>query len=109
VLQYVGHVALFSGSKEVRRKAKEDMEWLFDQLEGPVYVGVWEERDERTVVDIPANCIGYIAVALSATLGAMEEVWGVLMFFLFSARPSRRASSTILRPRSCVQAAPAKG
>ena len=65
VVQYVAHVALSSGSKEVRIKevrikAKEDMKWLFDQLEGPVYVGDWEERVERTVVDIPANCIGCI-------------------------------------------------
>jgi len=50
------------------------------QLEGPVYVDVWEERDDCTVVDIPADGIGYIAGARRATLGAMEEEWGVLMF-----------------------------
>ena len=60
MVQYVGHVALSSGSKEVRIKAKEYLKWLFDQLEGPVYFGVWEERGGCTVVDIPANCIGYI-------------------------------------------------
>ena len=36
VVQNVGHVALSSGSKEVRIKSKEYMKWLFDQPEGPV-------------------------------------------------------------------------
>ena len=35
VVQYVGQVALFSGEKALRKKAKEYMKWLFDQLEGP--------------------------------------------------------------------------
>ena len=65
VVQYVGHGARSSGSKEGRIKAKEYLKWLFDQLEGLVYVGVWEERDECTVVDIPANCIGYIGQAIA--------------------------------------------
>jgi len=82
IVQYVGHVALFSGSKEVRRRAKEYMKWLFDQLGGPVYVDGWEDRDDCTVVDIPSDCIGYITGSRRATLGAMEEEWGVLMFFM---------------------------
>ena len=51
------------------------------QLEGLVYVDVWEERDDCTVVDTPVDGIGYIAGARRATLGAMKEEWGVLMFF----------------------------
>merc|ERR1712136_107911 len=61
---------------------KEYMKWLFDQLEGPVYVDGWEERDDCTVIDIPSDCIGYITGNRRATLGAMEEEWGVLMFFM---------------------------
>ena len=30
------------------------MKWLFQQLEGPVYVAGWEEREDCTVVDIPS-------------------------------------------------------
>merc|ERR1711881_587172 len=44
VVQYVGHNALFSGTKHVRRQAKEYMKWLFEQLEGPVYVDGWQDR-----------------------------------------------------------------
>merc|ERR1719253_369479 len=82
IVQYIGHVALFSGTKAQRRKAKEYMKWLFDQLEGPVWVDGWEDRDDCTVVEIPSDCIGYITGARRATLGAMEEEWGVLMFFM---------------------------
>ncbi|CAJ1425560.1 unnamed protein product [Effrenium voratum] len=82
IVQYVGQVALFSGEKPVRKKAKEYMKWLFDQLEGPVYVEGWEERDDCTVVDVPSECIGYVTGARRAALGNMEEEWGTLMFFM---------------------------
>lgn len=82
IVQYVGHVALFSGTKQERRRAKEYTKWLFEQLEGPVWVEGWEDRDDCTVVDIPGDCIGYITGARRATLGLMEEEWGTLMFFM---------------------------
>mmetsp|Transcript_85884 Transcript_85884/g.243236 ORF Transcript_85884/g.243236 Transcript_85884/m.243236 type:complete len:598 (-) Transcript_85884:109-1902(-) len=82
IVQYIGHTALFSGPKKERRRAKEYIKWLFLQLEGPVYVDNWEDRDDCTVVDIPSDCIGYITGARRATLGALEEEWGVLMFFM---------------------------
>jgi len=82
IVQYVGHVALFSGTKPERKRAKEYMKWLFEQLEGPVYVDGWEDRDDCTVLNIPSDCIGYITGNRRATLGAMEDEWGVLMFFM---------------------------
>ncbi|CAK0835864.1 unnamed protein product [Prorocentrum cordatum] len=82
IVQYVGHTALFSGAKKERRKGKEYIKWLFLQLEGPVYVDNWEDRDDCTVLDIPSDCIGYITGARRATLGSLEEEWGVLMFFM---------------------------
>merc|ERR1719333_533810 len=90
VVQYVGHTALFSGAKKQRRRAKEYIKWLFMQLEGPVYVDGWEDRDDCTVVDIPSDCIGYITGARRATLGAMEEEWGTLMFFMNKAEDKGR-------------------
>merc|ERR1719253_2165216 len=82
IVQYVGHVALFSGSRPERRRAKEYIKWLFDQLEGPVYVEGWEDRDDCITVQVPSDCIGYITGNRRATLGQMEEGWGVLMFFM---------------------------
>jgi len=82
IVQYVGHVALFSGIRAERRRAKEYMKWLFGQLEGPVYVTGWEDRDDCTVVHVPSSCIGYVTGNRRATLGRMEEAWGTLMFFM---------------------------
>merc|ERR1719343_1149205 len=73
VVQYVGHTALFSGPKAARKRAKEYMKWLFEQLEGPVWATGWEDRDDITVVEVPSDCIGYITGNRRATLGAMEE------------------------------------
>mmetsp|Transcript_52408 Transcript_52408/g.114369 ORF Transcript_52408/g.114369 Transcript_52408/m.114369 type:complete len:596 (-) Transcript_52408:36-1823(-) len=82
VVQYVGQTALFSGTKAERKRAKEYMKWLFMQLEGPVWVDNWEDRDDITVLDIPSDCIGYVTGSRRAALGGMEEEWGTLMFFM---------------------------
>jgi len=82
IVQYIGHTAVFSGIKAQRKRAKEYIKWLFAQLEGPVFVEGWEDRDDCTVIDIPSENIGYITGARRATLGGMEEEWGVLMFFM---------------------------
>jgi len=90
VVQYIGQVALFSGTREDRRRAKEYMKWLFAQLEGPVYVDGWEKRDDISVIDVPSDCIGYVTGNRRAALGAMEEEWGTLMFFMGRAEDKGR-------------------
>lgn len=82
VIQYVGMMAVCSGSRDERMRAREYMKWLFQQLEGPVFVRGWDGRQDCTVLDIPADCIGYITGNRRATLGAIEEEWGTLMFFM---------------------------
>eukprot|EP00931_Biecheleriopsis_adriatica_P086504 TRINITY_DN61167_c0_g1_i1.p1 TRINITY_DN61167_c0_g1~~TRINITY_DN61167_c0_g1_i1.p1 ORF type:complete len:682 (-),score=120.89 TRINITY_DN61167_c0_g1_i1:29-2050(-) len=82
IVQYVGMIAVVSGTKSERCRVREYMKWLFQQLEGPVYVAGWEDREDCTVVDIPSDCIGYITGNRRATLGLMEEEWGTLMFFM---------------------------
>eukprot|EP00927_Polykrikos_kofoidii_P031139 TRINITY_DN267_c0_g2_i4.p1 TRINITY_DN267_c0_g2~~TRINITY_DN267_c0_g2_i4.p1 ORF type:complete len:621 (-),score=93.25 TRINITY_DN267_c0_g2_i4:139-1950(-) len=82
IVQYLGQNALFSGCRADRRRAKDYMKWLFMQLEGPVWVEGWEDRDDCCVVDVPGECVGYITGNRRATLSKMEEDWGVLMFFM---------------------------
>jgi len=94
IVQYVGHVAIFSGVRAERRRAKDYMKWLFDQLEGPVYVEGWEDRDDCTVVQVPSDCIGYITGNRRATLGQMEEEWGVLMFFMNKSEDKGRGKTS---------------
>lgn len=82
VVQYVGMVCICSGTNEERKRVREYLKWLFQQLEGPVFVEEWESRGDCTVVDIPSDCIGYITGNKRATLGSLEEEWGTLMFFM---------------------------
>jgi len=82
IVEYVGYTVFMSGTREERTRAKEYLDWLFDQLKGPVYVDGWEERDDCTCVDVPQDCVGYVTGARRATLGKIEEEWGTLMFFM---------------------------
>eukprot|EP00966_Prymnesium_polylepis_P267042 6169610-Prymnesium_polylepis.1 len=82
IVEYVGYTVFMSGAGETRRRAKEYLDWLFQQLRGPVYVDGWEDRDDCTVVDVPRDCVGYVTGARRATLGKIEEEWGALMFFM---------------------------
>mmetsp|Transcript_15395 Transcript_15395/g.38615 ORF Transcript_15395/g.38615 Transcript_15395/m.38615 type:complete len:180 (+) Transcript_15395:372-911(+) len=81
IVEYVGYTVYMSGSQAERSRAKEYLDWLFQQLRGPVYVEGWEERDDCTVIDVPRDCVGYVTGARRATLGKIEEEWGTLMFF----------------------------
>jgi len=94
IVQYVGMVAICSGTRAERSRAREYMKWLFQQLEGPVYVDGWEGRNDCTVVEIPGDCIGYITGNRRATLGAMEEEWGTLMFFMNESDKGRGRGGT---------------
>lgn len=82
VVQYIGHCCLFSGPKPERRRAKDYIKFLFGQLDGPVYVDNWEDRDDCVVVHVPSDCIGYITGARRAALSSVEDRYGTLMFFM---------------------------
>lgn len=81
IVEYVGHTVFFSGPKKNRDLAREYMKWLFDQLDGPVFVN-HEGRSDCTVVDVPVDVVGYVTGNRRETLGRMEEQWGSLMFFM---------------------------
>jgi len=82
VVQYVGHTALFSGDEESRRRAKDYMKFLFAQLDGPVYVYGWEDRDDCVVVQVPGDCIAYITGSRRPALSSVEDKYGTLMLFM---------------------------
>jgi len=82
ITQYLGHTAIFAGTREERKIAKEYMGFLFDQLDNPVYVKNWKDRDDCCVLKIPQDCVGYVTGSRRAALGKMEQECGVLMFFM---------------------------
>jgi len=76
LVQYIGHLALFSGWTEQRSKVKEYLKFLFDQLEGPVDVPDAAKRGDCTVLEIPQDCVGYITGNKRAALSSIEQDFG---------------------------------
>lgn len=81
IVEYVGEIAHFSGIKEERCRGRQYLQWLFDQLDGPVTLD-WKSQKHLTAIDIPNDCVGYVTGARRSALGTVEQEWGVLMFFL---------------------------
>jgi len=82
ITQYIGSNAIFVGKKAERERARKYIGWLFAQLDGPVYVKDWKERDDCCIVKVPGNCAGYVTGSKRSALSTMEEESGVLMFFM---------------------------
>lgn len=62
IVQYVGHNALFSGTRSQRKKAREYMKWLFEQLEGPMYVEGPVRVCTIAVVKLTHDCMKHRAL-----------------------------------------------
>merc|ERR550537_2046094 len=94
IVEYVGHVVHMAGTMSQRTRARQYLKWLFMQLEGPVNFD-YTKRTDCTIVDVPANCVGYVMGARRETLGKIEEEWGVLMFFMNSHKGEKSRSRDV--------------
>lgn len=81
ILQYCGNTIVYAGQKKERKRCKEYMKWLFDQLDGPVSVPNARDREDCSMVEVPEDTIGYITGARRAALSSVEAEWGVFCFF----------------------------
>ncbi|KAG8458153.1 hypothetical protein KFE25_011684 [Diacronema lutheri] len=81
IVEYVGNTVVMCGTPSQRERARVYLEWLFAQLRGPVFVD-YAGRDDCTMIEVPRDTVGYVTGAKRATLGRIEEEWGVLMFFM---------------------------
>lgn len=68
IVQYVGDLALFAGSEKQRSRIRTYIKWLFAQLDGPVQVPDWMERDDCTAIDVPQETVGYVTGARRQTM-----------------------------------------
>merc|ERR1740121_497348 len=82
IVQYVGNLGVYSGTKAQRKRATDYMKFLFSQLEGPIYVDDWEDRDDCTVVRVPTDIIPYVTGAKRAALSSVEDKFGAFMLFM---------------------------
>lgn len=73
IIEYVGHVAFFSGTKSERGRAKEYLHWLLNQRVGGLAHVDQKNRDDVTVIMVPRNCIGFVRGHKGVSLRNIEE------------------------------------
>jgi len=86
IIEYVGSVAFLAGNRPSRKRAKEYLIWLCDQVcckSGRISIDA-TSRDDCTLVPVPKDCIGYVMGDKRATLSRLEEDWNTLIFFVDS-------------------------
>eukprot|EP00854_Cymbomonas_tetramitiformis_P011146 gene11146-13168_t len=86
IIEYVGNIAFFSGTRVERERANQYLQWLLKQRSGGVRVEDSSRRDDVTVLHVPQNCMGTVAGNRGATLREVEEETGT---FCFIARDDR--------------------
>mmetsp|Transcript_4407 Transcript_4407/g.7593 ORF Transcript_4407/g.7593 Transcript_4407/m.7593 type:complete len:771 (-) Transcript_4407:203-2515(-) len=72
IVEYVGHVAYFSGTKQERSRAREYFCWLLQQRSGCETIVDHQGRDDVTLMMVPRNLLGYVNGAKGATLREIE-------------------------------------
>lgn len=80
IVEYVGQVAYFAGTKKERECAREYLDWVLQQRVGPVNVE-YAVRDDCTFIMVPALCIGYITGHRGISLRQIEEETKTFCFF----------------------------
>merc|ERR1712107_937997 len=105
ILQFIGHVAFIAGTIKERRRCKEFISWLLQQMRGSVTIADLSQRDDATEMHIPPNCKGWVTGNRGSELRRMEQETGVYMFMaldahgderliIFSADPGSKTSNT---------------
>jgi len=80
IVEYVGQVAYFAGTKRERECAREYLDWVLQQRIGAVTVD-YANRDDCTFIMVPALCIGYITGHRGVSLRQIEEETKTFCFF----------------------------
>mmetsp|Transcript_51990 Transcript_51990/g.137586 ORF Transcript_51990/g.137586 Transcript_51990/m.137586 type:complete len:898 (-) Transcript_51990:304-2997(-) len=79
VIEYVGHIAVLSGSDPERQRGREYLQWLFQQRVGGVEVD-YRSRDDCTAILVPRSCIGFVTGSRGSSLREVEDLTGTFCF-----------------------------
>ncbi|CEM08111.1 unnamed protein product [Vitrella brassicaformis CCMP3155] len=83
------------GRPEAREKAKLYAKVVMAQRVGPVSIDFDEkDRDDLSLVPVPADCVGYVTGKKGTVLRSIEEEWTTIMFFVENAK-GRKLKSEI--------------
>lgn len=80
IVEYVGRVAYFCGTKTERKAAREYLQWLLMQRVGQHVHVDHKGRSDVTMIMVPSNCIGYVTGFGGYSLRAIEEETSTFCF-----------------------------
>lgn len=80
IVEYVGRVAYFCGSKPERMRAKEYLTWLLKQRSGEQVHVDHKGRDDVSVIMVPSSCLGFVTGFRGASLRSIEEETSTFCF-----------------------------
>jgi len=90
ILQFVGYYAFIAGTLKERRRCREYIGWLLQQMRGAVTIPDVSRRDDCTEMHIPMNCKGWVTGNRGSELRRMEQETGVYMFMALDGRGEER-------------------
>jgi len=113
IVEYVGKLAHFCGSKQQRTRAREYMSWLLMQRVGKGVVVDHRGREDVSCVVVPTNCIGYVSGHKGQSLRQIEEETSTFCFvegqaddgeaektlMIFGRREDRQTAETLVWDR----------
>ena len=73
IIEYVGRLACFAGYKQDRRRGKDYLRWLLEQRTGSSNVENPKERDDCTMVKVPATSVAFITGHRGESLRQIER------------------------------------
>merc|ERR1719436_671330 len=90
ILQFVGNIAFIAGTLKERKRCKEFIGWLLQQMRGSVTIPDVTRRDDATEVHVPPNCKGWVTGNRGSELRRMEQETGVYMFMALNSHGEER-------------------
>merc|ERR1719458_1101866 len=90
ILQFVGRFAFIAGSYKERKRCKEYIGWLLQQMRSAVTIPDVSSREDCTEMHIPMNCKGWVTGNRGTELRRMEQETGVYMFMALDSRGEER-------------------
>merc|ERR1712151_1376037 len=79
-----------AGTLIERKRCRDFISWLLQQMRGVVTVTDLSHRDDCTEVHVPANCKGWVTGNRGSELRRMEQETGVYMFMALDGRGEER-------------------
>jgi len=80
IVEYVGRVAYFSGTKRERSAAREYLQWLLQQRVGERVHVDHKGREDVTMIMVPSSVIGYVTGHKGSSLRTIEEETSTFCF-----------------------------